>query len=172
MIGLWRDAVFSSFNTDLLWGSQNGGDPGWYFLQSRIKANTKGLSVLVVNLLDTNSSISSEDFSLQSLAYPCCSWWLHRSYAGMDRCHMLFILTVFSSIWYSLSKRKYGTRKWYSPYQEAASSLQSPKRNTDWGACTSTLGKKPTFHLWWRATNPRKDTATLQVSYMLGIWQV
>lgn len=65
--------MFSSFNTDLLWGSQNGGDPGWSFLQSRIKANTKGLSVLVVNLLDTNSSISSEDFSLQSLAYPCCS---------------------------------------------------------------------------------------------------
>ena len=35
------------------------------------------------------------DFSLQSLAYPCCNYWLHRSDVGMDWSHIvLFVLVL------------------------------------------------------------------------------
>lgn len=41
VVGLWREIAFSSLNTGLLLGSHNGGDPGWYSLQSRNMANSR-----------------------------------------------------------------------------------------------------------------------------------
>lgn len=34
------------------------------------------------------------DFSCQSLAYPCCNYWLHRSYFGMDRSQIILLILV------------------------------------------------------------------------------
>lgn len=88
VISLWRVTVFSSLNTALLLGSQNRGDAGCFSLgKVGTRQVPEGPSIpttdLAIDLFDPKSSMSFMDFSLQSLAYPCCNYWLHRTYVGM-----------------------------------------------------------------------------------------
>lgn len=89
VISLWRVTVFSSLNTVLLLGSQNRGDAGCFSLgKSGTGQVPEGPSIpttdLAIDLFDPKSSMSFMDFSLQSLANPCCNYWLHRTSFGMD----------------------------------------------------------------------------------------
>lgn len=154
---------------------------------------------VAIDLFDPKSSMRFTDFSLQSFAYPCCNYWLHRSYVGVGWSHIIFFILVLvdnfnqwscsfqshcqeivvSGIWCSSvfdwlwSEGKYSTRQRYCWQLQATISIQGPKRNADWGALPGILWKKTVLHLGWSTTNPsREQTATVQVRSVPGIYHV